>query len=149
MGTGISAAIPFKLVKHNKFIINEKDFSSGFFDNYDVDDVDSRKIYSIKIEEDFYETTGLRDDDIQEINCFDYFVEIFNADYRNHKIPFIYEHSGMFSVIGCECYEYWLFYSGSYKAYLETYCTLTHMEKILSKTMLNPLAKSIKFGIFG
>jgi len=55
----------------------------------------------------------------------------------------------MFSILGGYCEQYWLFYSGSYKAYLEEYSTLSHFEKVLAKTMKNPLAKAIKFGIFG
>lgn len=49
--------------------------------------------------------------------------------------------------LGCECSEYFIFYMGSYKAILESYETLLHMEKILSKVMKNPLVKSVKFCI--
>jgi hypothetical protein len=68
---------------------------------------------------------------------------------RNSSTPFIYPHWSTFSTLGGQCKEYWLFYSGSYKAYLEEYTTLEHLERILSKTMKNPLANTIKFGIFG
>jgi hypothetical protein len=55
----------------------------------------------------------------------------------------------MFSFLGGESEKYWLFYIGSYKAYLETYCTLKHFERILAKAMQNPLASIVKFGIYG
>ena len=64
-------------------------------------------------------------------------------------MPFIYDIPGMFSTLGCECQVYWLFYSGSYKAFLEEYTALMHFERVLARAMINPLASAIKFGIFG
>ena len=54
-----------------------------------------------------------------------------------------------YKVSGCRCQSYWMFYMGSYKAILEEYATLLHFEKILAKAMNNPLARAVKFGIFG
>jgi hypothetical protein len=55
----------------------------------------------------------------------------------------------MFDILGGQCEEFWLFYSGSSKAYLETYDTLVHFERTLAKALKNPLANLVKFGIFG
>jgi hypothetical protein len=40
-------------------------------------------------------------------------------------------------MLGGLCPEYWLFYSGSSKAYLEEYETLHHFEKVLAKAIKN------------
>jgi hypothetical protein len=64
-------------------------------------------------------------------------------------VPFVYSRYSTFSVLGCRCEQYWLFYNGSYKAFLEEYSTLLHCERILAKAMSNPLVNAVKFGIFG
>jgi len=43
--------------------------------------------------------------------------------------------------------DYLLVYHGSYKAYLEVWSTLRHMELMLRAAMRNPLAKIVRFGI--
>ena len=165
MGTGISAAIPMIFTLHERISIREKDFTQGFFDNYNVEEADGKKYYTIKkelllnnfksfltefyslIEDDF--KTKFVIDNIPEMESLDEFEEFFSGKNRNNSVPFIYDTPGMFSVIGCHCIDYWLFYSGSYKAYLEEYTTLAHFENVLAKTMKNPLANTVKFGIFG
>jgi hypothetical protein len=54
-----------------------------------------------------------------------------------------------FSVLTMYSLNSIIFYHGSYKAILEEYLTLDHMEKLLSKACDHPLAKITKFGIFG
>ena len=168
MGTGIMAAIPIVFKPNDRFGINEKNFTTGYFDNFDVAENDGKKIYTIRkdillknyklfltefynlIEEDFQEETSIAPEVIPNANSLDEFMEAFSSNNRNNRVPFIYETPFMFSVLGgCVCEEYWLFYSGSYKAVLEEYSTLLHFEKIVAKSMSNPLANAIKFGIFG
>ena len=167
MGTGIMAAIPlvFKPFRQRNF--EEDYFARGFFDNFAIDETSVQKTYIIKedllinnyksflsefyelIGEDFFKATKLTLDSIPDAKGLDVFSEVFNGNNRNNCVPFIYDYQSMFSVLGCQCEEYWLFYSGSYKAYLEEYSILLHFEKVLAKTMKNPLANAVKFGIFG
>ncbi|MDR2855621.1 MAG: hypothetical protein LBV40_05650 [Methanomicrobiales archaeon] len=175
MGTGIMAGIPIIFEPHDdRFRPHEgrkfdmENFSKGFFDNFDVSgEAGSKKIYTIKkdllinnyksflaefydlIEEDFNKETDLTFDTIPSATNLDEFREVFSSDNRRNYVPFFETSYYDFSVLGCECKEYWLFYSGSYKAYIEVYSTLLHFERILSKSMSNPLANAIKFGIFG
>jgi hypothetical protein len=166
MGTGISAAIPLIFKPYEGRSIDVKYFSKSFFDCYDVEETDGKKVFTIKtdllfnnykpfleefytlIEEDFHYETKLHINDIPDINSLEDFTEFFDGDNRNNRVPFMYGAS-FFSVLGGECEEYWKFYSGSYKAILEVYKTLLHFEKILAKAMTNPLANAVKFGIFG
>jgi hypothetical protein len=162
MGTGIVAAIPLVFTPLERFNIDERYFTQGFFNNFNVEEIDGRKVYTIKkelllnnyksflaefyslIEDDLSDNIVL--DDIPEMDSLDEFSEVFSG---NNRVPFIYKWPSMFSVLGCKCTYYWIFYNGSYKAYLEEYSTFTHFEKILAKTMKNPLGNTIKFGIFG
>ena len=83
---------------------------------------------------------------IEDRKKFDY---SFSREQRNATIPFIDDIPGIFS---CVYYDHnipYIFYSGSYKAYLEDYSTLNHMEKFLAKAMTNPLKEAVKFGIYG
>jgi len=161
------AAIPLVLRKPERREINEKDFPAGFFGNYIAEEKGEKQIYTIKqdlllnnyksflaefyelIEEDFEKYTKLTFGSIPDASSLVEFIEVFNGNNRGNRVPFEYGFATMFSTIGCRCDEYWLFYSGSYKALLEEYTTLAHFEKILAKAMSNPLAKSVKFGIFG
>ena len=167
MGTGIDAAIPLSFRKIDSYRNEDKYFTEGFFDNYDIVESNGEKIYTIKtdlllsnflpfliefynlIEEDLLIYAKLDQYDVSNVSSLESFVKAFSFSDRNGRVPFIYKTPSMFSTLGCECEEYWLFYSGSYKAFLETYETLMHFEKILAKSMKNPLAKAIKFGIFG
>jgi len=165
MGTGIAAAIPIVFKPYNGRELNESYFPKGFLDNFNVKKSKGEKTYSIKadllinnykpflvefynlIEEDFFESTQLIFDNIPDANNLDEFLEAFNR--KDGMPPCIETHYGFFSVSGCRCQPYWLFYMGSYKAILEEYATLLHFEKILAKAMNNPLARAVKFGIFG
>jgi len=72
------------------------------------------------------------------------FDKTFSPDARNSFIPCI---SRSLSCFYCEKNIPFIFYSGSYKAYLEEYTTLAHMERMLKKAMTNPLRTAVKFGI--
>ena len=165
MGTGIIAAIPIIFTSQERSSIKEKNFTQGFFNNYNVEEEDGRKYYTIKkelllnnyksfliefynlISEDIINEFEL--DNIPEMDTLDEFEKVFDKKTRKNSELLIYKEPYAFSVIGCRCIEYWIFYSGSYKAYLEEYTTLAHFESVLAKTMKNPLANAIKFGIFG
>jgi len=167
MGTGISAAVPLTFRLQERFRFDPEYFTNGFFDNYEITEENGKKQYTIKsslflgnykgfltefydlIEEDFQNRTGIAPDAIPNANSLDEFMAVFSGDNRNNRIPFMYGTPSMFSTLGCECEDYWLFYGGSYKAYLEVYSTLNHLEKIISKAVKNPLANAVKFGIFG
>jgi len=167
MGTGIAAAIPIAFEQYRDRELDERYFPKGFLDNFNVKKSNGEKTYSIKtdllinnyksfliefynlIEEDFFESTQLTFDNIPDANNLDEFLKVFNRDARNGMFPFMETHYGFFSVSGCKCQPYWMFYIGSYKAILEEYTTLLHFEKILAKAMSNPLANAVKFGIFG
>jgi len=166
MGTGIMAAIPIVFKPYERRTIDPRNFSKGFFNNYDDSNTDGKQIYTIKesllinnyktfltefyelIDEDFYEEANTNIADLPDVCDLEAFTKFFKGDNRNNRVPFMYGAS-FFSVLGCQCMQYWLFYGGSYKAILETYSTLVHFEKILAKSMKNPLANAIKFGIFG
>ena len=174
MGTGIMAAVPLVFEPHKSYgrqeKLEEKYFSKGFLSNFDVEETESGIKYVIQkdlllnnykqfllefydvIEEDFKYKTDIDPDNIPVANKLEEFENIFEDQTRNRQVPFIDEGSSRFSgfsVLGCACTKFWLFYSGSYKAYLEVYSTLIHCEKILAKAMSNPLANAVKFGIFG
>ena len=164
MGTGIIAAIPIIFTSQERSSIKEKNFTHGFFNNYNVEE-DGKKYYTIKKELllnnyksfliEFYNLIGediineFELDDIPEMDTLDEFEKVFDKKFRNNSTLLIYKEPYAFSVLGCLCIHYWIFYSGSYKAYLEEYTTLAHFESVLAKTMKNPLANAIKFGIFG
>ena len=159
MGAGISAAILIE-VEQDGFK-GKKYFSNTFLDNYEK--VEDNEIYTIKKDlllknysnflDEFYGLIGepdeFKDRGIPAVSTFEEFEEAFSRDARGGWSPYIYETRGMFSFLGGKSSRYWHFYSGSYKAYLETYCSLLHFERVLQKTMKNPLADVIKFGIFG
>jgi len=174
MGTGIMAAVPLVFEPYKSYgrqdKLEEEYFSKGFIENFDVEETESGTIYVVKkdlllknykqfllefydlIEEDFKYHTDMDCENIPVVNSFDEFENIFEARNRNRQVPFIDEGSPRFSgfsILGGACTKFWLFYSGSYKAYLEVYSTLVHFEKILAKAMDNPLANAVKFGIFG
>ena len=161
MGTGIAAAIPIVIGPESNIWkrIEKKDFSDNFFKNYTVDKEEN--IYTIKPEllldnyhsflEEFYDCIGEKDKikNIPKVSTYDEFEAAFEHDERGGDVPYLDDDYYIFSTLGCKCKEYWLFYSGSYKAYLETYCTLRHFERTLARALKNPLANSIKLGIYG
>jgi len=162
MGTGITAVIPLS------FQVDDKNyFAKGFFDNFNMKNprsgshcvindgilLKNYRLFLIEfyqlIEEDIKCATMLAPDEIPLANNLDEFYAGFDRNKRGGYVPHIKEERYGFSTLGCKIDAYWMFYIGSYKAILEVYCTLTHFERILSKAMKNPLAKSVKFGIFG
>lgn len=164
MGTGIAAAIPLVFTQYSKYEpLKERYFAEGFVDNYNIEVENGKKYYCIKenllIDNyktfllEFYDLIGekseLTENMLIEAKNLIEFTDVYKGRNRNNRAPFIYTCSSSFGVLGCECEEYWLFYSGSSKAYLEVYATLLHFELILSKAMKNPLANATKFGIFG
>jgi hypothetical protein len=166
MGAGIGGVIPITLGQQRwGERIEEKNFPKGFFDNYSYDKDTS--LYTIKEElllvnqlSDFFdeladliysspeEKDREKFGDIPTIVSMEQFRDYFSKTNRNAARPYI-EEKFYFSTTGGLCEEYLLFYIGSYKALLETYCILRHFENVLSKAMSNPLGKSIKMGMFG
>jgi hypothetical protein len=168
MGQIIAAAAPLiispdRWSRNAKF--DEKYLVSGFLDNYSAQEAVST---ILRINEDlllrnykdfldeFYgfigeslaKCTGTDNYQVPEANTLDEFREVFD-EMRSGRVPIIYERPSAFSTLGCQCDAYWLFYMGSSDAYLEDYSTLRHLENILSKAIKNPLAKAVKFGMFG
>jgi hypothetical protein len=162
MGTGIVAAIPVIIAPYNRGRnknIQLEYFSPRFADYYNYDaDGDT---YTIKHEvllenyqsflTEFYDciNESYTIEKSQKIDSYEKFKEFFDKNTRNMKALFLYDQWSTFSIVGGICPEYWLFYSGSYKAFLEEYRTLTHFERILTKAMKNPLVHTVKFGVFG
>ena len=167
MGRGIMAAVPLIFDRDEWRGRSKNYFTISFFDNYDIETVDGKEMYVIKkdtliknyksfllefydlIEVDFEEETEIAPDKIPTVDGFDEFLETFSRSNRGACVPFIDETPYTFSVLGCDCIIYWLFYRGSYKAILEEYSSLLHFEKILARAMSNPLSNAVKFGMFG
>ena len=82
------------------------------------------------IDEDLYKKTGMTTDGIPDTQSIDDFISIFGKNNSERRLPFVYKGSRAFSVLGCRCEEYWVFYMGSYKAYLEVYSTLLLSSRI-------------------
>jgi hypothetical protein len=164
----IAAAVPLiispdRWSRNTKF--DEKYLVPGFLDNYSAQEAGST---ILRINEDlllrnykdfldeFYgfigeslvKCTGMDNYQVPEANTLDEFREAFD-EMRSGRVPIIYERPSTFSTLGCQCDAYWIFYMGSSDAYLEDYSTLRHLENILAKAMKNPLAKAVKFGMFG
>ncbi len=162
MATGIAAAVPIVLRPYENVPANnfeEKNFSNKFFENYHVDE--KRQIYTIQKDfllkhyhsffEEFTDCIGSNDNQNETfptVKTFEEFTSVFDYRIRNAKPPYFEANGGVFSVLGCVCESYWLFYLGSYKAYLEEYSTLCHVERMLERAMKNPLASAVKFGIY-
>jgi hypothetical protein len=162
MGTGIDAVIPiiFEPWKDDHSTsIDPEYFSENFFDNYDFNEKEG--LYTIKADllirnyrdflTEFYSCIGeeIQMENLPNIGSYDEFKAVFNRKVRNATSPYLEADGGFFSCLGGECGELWNFYTGSYKAYLEEYSTLLHFERLLPKAIKNPLANSVKFGIFG
>jgi len=165
MGRGIAAAVPLTFGQGRRGL-DEKIFVVGFLDCYNMTETEGKKLYTIKSEillnnyksfleefydligEDFQRETKLTFDEVPNASNLEEFMDVFSKSSRGGWTPFT-DYGYSFSTIGCDCDDYWMFYSGSYKAELEEYCSLAHFEKILAKAMDNPLAKAVKFGMFG
>jgi hypothetical protein len=173
MGVGIGAVIPLKfLIDSQKFDNNINNlkteyFYHDFFDFFNHKKTDDNYVFTIKgdlllanykdflcefyqlIGEDLFECTKISpENDLLKLKDIDSFMATFDHDARG-RLPDICNSRGMVSTLGCRCLESWLFYFGSYKAYLEVYKTFTHFERILVKAMENPLAKIVKFCEYG
>lgn len=172
MGQGIAGIIPivFRIKERNKEYL-----SQNYLDNFRLTKNDSQFFY-YEIKEDILmmnfkkfllEFNELiytdkathkweyvnefinRYDSVTDITTFEAFKEILKNP-KGSIIPFYWDSRGTASVLGInEVYECIVFYSGSYKAFLEEYSTLLHMEKLLAKAIDNPLSTVTKFCIFG
>jgi hypothetical protein len=162
MGTGIAAAIPIVIAPYKSEWRTEVDLDyfspklSEYY-NYNKENHNYTIKHKILLENyqsflaEFYECIGepCKLQNPPKLATYKAFKKYFDETARNMSVPFIYEQWRAFSIIGGICQEYWLFYSGSYKAFLEEYKTLTHFERVLVKAMKNPLAHAVKFGILG
>jgi hypothetical protein len=169
MGQGIGGVIPlrFKIEKID-FDRYKKYFSPTYFDFYDLKIKEAYYFFTIKPEQffpyygdmliEFYEAIGVElykateiapESELLKIKTFEQFDELFSHSNRNGWRPSIVDSPYVVSILGCSTDYSWVFYSGSYKAFLEEYSTLLHFERILAKLMKNPLANIIKFGIVG
>lgn len=159
MGTGICGAIPIEFTQS----YNDSKLEDLFLANYDFVDesyviksgilIDNFKDLMLE----FYTTI----EEIKRFNKIDWSKldtiiktnddELFFSYLENkgHSVPFMEKGYGLFSTLNMDCERYIVFYIGSYKAYLEDYSTLAHMEKLTSKLLKNKLSSCIKFGIFG
>jgi hypothetical protein len=74
-------------------------------------------------------------------------IEIFlkHFDDDTHRPPWVYSNFDTLYIDGYG--EFLFFYHGSYKAFLEVWSTLKHMELLLRAALRNPLAKVARFGI--
>jgi hypothetical protein len=162
MGTGIVAVIPIIIGPWKDdwpTDIDTKDFSKNFFENYTFHKKEG--LYTIKTDlliknyrdflTEFYTCIDekIRMENLPDVSTYDEFETAFERDARNADVPYFESRASRFSCLGGECEKYWIFYSGSYKAYLEVYSTLLHFEKLLPKAISNPLGNSVKFGILG
>jgi hypothetical protein len=99
------------------------------------------------IGEDLSQTGVTAESELLKISNYKQFKEAFSYSNRNGEVPVIMDSAVSFVV--CETRSAWVFYLGSYKAYLEEYSTLIHFERVLAQTMKNPLAPIIRLGIIG
>jgi hypothetical protein len=158
MGQGICGVIQLNFEMRGFSFEKEREyFSPNYFDFYDRKTKGSDYLFTIKPElflphygdflVEFNETIGETfelEGELLNINDFEQFEKNFSRSgtpriWGNHYI----------SIMSCETHSAWQFYSGSYKAYLEEYSTLTHFERVLSRAMKNPLTPIIKLGILG
>ena len=170
MGVGISGIIPLAIYNiENK----DKYFNKGFFENYEEHN-ENKDIFIIKEDillknysdflYEFYDIIEMEiskdgtfqtfdvspeEESLEGIESLEDFEKKFSMGERDVFGPFTNGDPLSFSTLGCYSLKYFVFYSGSYKVIFEEYSTFTHFEKVLSKLMKNPLAKSIKIGLFG
>lgn len=163
MPKGVVAVVPLTFRPTG---YEERHFVTGFRDNYAPTIIEGEKMYIIKhdillsnykaflaefydtIEEDLNRKLGFTSDNIPTAETLEEFMDVFNIEKRDFITPLVSE-DRTYRTRGCDCYEYWLFFCGSHRPNYEPDDTLLHFEKSLSKAMKNPLAKSIKLGVFG
>jgi hypothetical protein len=162
MGSGIAAVIP---IVHK--ITNAKYIRDDYLEAFDLNEETSHYLLKLNVLFDHFKAflTGFNDiieekdelwidskwEELEELakrkdyaGYLDYLDE--NS---NRSVPFYERSRGAVSLLGMDVKKSIVFYSGSYKAYLEEYSTLSHMEKLLLKAFDNPLSKVAKFCIFG
>lgn len=178
MGRGIVAAIPIVLGAPPRSWgekIEKKYFSEHFLNNYTVHQINDhvtgglQDCYTHKPEllidnyasflAEFYGCIGEEEEkdkiitaceNFPRMETIDDFIGIFEKKPdKPYYMPFVYDSHTAFTFLGGVSTLYWVFYSGSYKAFLEEFTTLKHFEKLLPKAITNPLANSVKVGIFG
>jgi len=169
MKLGIAAAVPIviKPCNHVRFTWwDTKPLTPEFLDNYNIIETEGSEVtYEIKadiliknyksfitefydlLEDDFCKKTGLTLETIPIAESVEDFIEVFSRKNRN-AVPFI-SRAEAFDTVGCKCNVYWLFHSGSFLLKLPENKTLLHFESVLTKAMKNPLAQTIKIGVFG
>ncbi|GHV36325.1 hypothetical protein FACS1894187_10730 [Synergistales bacterium] len=165
MGTGIGGVVPVVCKVDNW---DKKYFSEDYFDSFYFSEEDG--LYQLKPElifdnfksflEGFNAIIGSSRDSwvYSKWNALDKFAQEkdfegyldFLDEESNKSAPF-YDGNSMASasVLGMKVMAGIVFYTGSYKAFLETYSTLSHMEKLLVKAFDNPLSRVAKFCIYG
>jgi hypothetical protein len=176
MGRSIVACIPF-VINTNKWYDKDKYFANGFFDCYTETEknvyhlkedlfIANYKDFVLEFSDLIDEQMMLRhymdgkgqhcetfieaDDPLLNQTTVDGFKELFDRDKRNGLMPYFEEGYGnMFSTLGGECKDKWLFHNAGGKAFLETYGLFNTVERIIGKSMKNPLAKAVKFGLYG
>ena len=163
MGMGICAVLPLSF-KNIGFSVLDVAFAKECLDNYNISDYKGIKIYDIKsdvlfnnykdfltefyelIGEEVHKRTRLKPDSPSVCNM-SAFMKEFSTE-NSMCVPYT-SRSRYFFTQGCDCLEYWVFYSGSFKVRLDDEDTLQHFETALVKAMKNPLAASIKVGLEG
>lgn len=147
---------------------SKKYFSDGFFDFYDCEKKDQKHFFKIKedllLENygdfllEFYQIIGEDlgryekippESELLKLKDMSSFISAFDRHERNGSCPILCDDRFVVSALYCDSKLSWVFYFGSYKAYLEEYSTFTHFERILVKAMKNPLAKAVKFCEYG
>lgn len=164
MGVGIAGIIPLAFTVKP---CNKEDLEEEFLDCYVYDE--NQEVYFIKMDFlmnnfkhfslEFKKTLKTSDtefdvdwekfDLLDFDNCnFQVLEEFFKVNKKGYRPSFEHGRYGI-SVLNIEVYRYLLIYFGSYKAYLEEYSTLQDMEFLTTKAIENPLAKVVKYGMYG
>jgi len=124
--------VPCYTIKPEILLPNFKDF---FLEIHDLIDELPKDKFSEKFNNDYDKAVASGD------------IEMFLKHFDDYtgRAPLRMSHFGALYIerLG----EYLLVYHGSYKAYLEVWSTLKHMELLLRAAMRNPLAKVVRFGI--
>ncbi|MDR0688057.1 MAG: hypothetical protein LBF55_05130 [Prevotellaceae bacterium] len=175
MGTGIYGAIPVRFTFESRWNSSEKNKKgflksspSGILDFYREEKTEEEgkevTYYTVKpdmllphFKEFFFEFCALIGeselpklcekfnsdyDAIVAANDLEAFMEHFSYKHHTEYDPFNFPHLDFSDI---ECSSNLTIYRGSYKAILEEYSTLYHMEKLLVAATSNPLAKLVKF----
>jgi hypothetical protein len=163
MGQGITAVLPITLR-----VKRQKDLPGTYFDNYDLINVDE-KIYKIKkqILYDNFQDIIVRVNDILSNNNslwidnrwddfnrfasednFNGILQFLNKE-SNRSTPSYYDRS-FSDDLSIDIYDDIVICNGSYKAFLEEYTTLHHLNIMFSKVFIdNPLSVAVRFVIWG